>query len=152
MTVHNKKKLKAGLKYGWRSGFEEKIAKELDDKEVDFHYEKFCIMYSKPKTRHKYHPDFYLFGNNKGKSFGETEYFNGSEFFVETKGRFMASDRKKHILIKEQHPDLDLRFVFCNSKNKIYKGSKTTYADWCRQHGFLFADKTIPDEWLEELK
>ena len=40
-------------------------------------------------------------------------------------------------------------FVFHNSKNKIRKGSKTTYADWCVKHGFQFADKTIPSAWLE---
>ena len=24
------------------------------------------------------------------------------------------------------------------------------YADWCERHGFLYANKYIPDEWLEE--
>jgi len=67
---------------------------------------------------------------------------------VETKGRFVGSDRAKHLKIKEQHPELDIRFVFSNSGTKLSKGSKTSYGDWCRKHGFLYADKIIPKEWL----
>ena len=66
----------------------------------------------------------------------------------ETKGRFVAADRKKHLLIRKQHPELDIRFVFSNSKVKLSKTSKTTYAAWCIKHGFLYADKEIPLEWL----
>ena len=69
---------------------------------------------------------------------------------VETKGRFISDDRKKHLLVQQQHPDLDIRFVFSNSKAKLNKGAKSTYADWCIKHGFLYADKTIPEEWLNE--
>ena len=39
-------------------------------------------------------------------------------------------------LVKQQHKDLDIRFVFMNARNKIYKGSRTTYADWCNKHDF----------------
>ena len=70
--------------------------------------------------------------------------------FRSTKGRFVLEDRKKHLLVKQQHPELDIRFVFSNSKNKINKKSKTTYADWCEKNGFKYADKVIPDEWFEE--
>ena len=45
---------------------------------------------------------------------------------------------------------MDLRFVFNNSKAKLSKKSKTTYADWCNKNGFKFADKLIPDEWFNE--
>ena len=31
---------------------------------------------------------------------------------IETKGAFNSADRKKHKLIKEQHPELDIRFMF----------------------------------------
>ena len=51
-------------------------------------------------------------------------------------------------LVKEQHPKVDIRFVFSNSKNKISKISKTTYAMWCKKYGFKYADKHIPKEWL----
>ncbi len=69
---------------------------------------------------------------------------------VETKGRFVTEDRVKHKLIKEQHPDLDIRFLFSNSRTKLSKGSPTTYGMWCTKHGFDYADKTIPQAWLDE--
>jgi hypothetical protein len=71
---------------------------------------------------------------------------------IETKGRFVTEDRQKHLLIKAQHPELDIRFVFSNSRAKISKTSKTTYAAWCDKYGFKYADKRIPEAWLEESK
>lgn len=120
---------------GYRSGLEDTIQQILESIGVDGEYEKHKIDYTKPATHHKYTPDFRL--------------PNG--IFIETKGRFVTEDRKKHILIKEQHPELDIRFVFQNSKNKIRKGSKTTYADWCVKYGFKFAEKSIPLEWVKEV-
>ena len=69
---------------------------------------------------------------------------------IESKGRFLSTDRKKHQLIKEQYPELDLRFVFSNSRSRIRKGSKTTLSDWCEKNGFLFADRLVPLEWMRE--
>jgi len=61
---------------------------------------------------------------------------------------FTPTDRRKHILIQKQHPELDIRFVFTNSNKKLNKKSKTTYAKWCEKHEFLYATKVIPKEWL----
>ena len=119
--------------HGFRSGLEMEIDESLKSRGIDGEYEQHIIQYTKPETKHKYHPDFKL--------------PNG--IFVETKGRFLADDRKKHLLIKKQHPELDIRFLFQNSKTKISKASKTTYADWCIKHGFQFADKEIPTEWFK---
>ena len=33
---------------------------------------------------------------------------------------------------------------------KIYKGSKTTYSQWCEKHGFKWAGKEIPQSWIDE--
>jgi hypothetical protein len=52
--------------------------------------------------------------------------------------------------IKKQHPNLDIRFVFENSRRKLSKGAKTTYALWCDRNNFLYADRVIPEEWLKE--
>ena len=128
---YSKKAVEA--KYGFRSGLEMTINESLKERGIDGEYEQHIIEYVKPETHHKYHPDFKL--------------PNG--IFVETKGRFLADDRKKHILIKKQHPELDIRFLFQNSKTKISKGSKTTYGMWCDKHGFVYADKEIPEEWLQ---
>lgn len=125
---------KRSVSKGYRSGLEEQISTQLKQKGVDGEYEKHTIKYTKPATNHKYTPDFKL--------------PNG--VFVETKGRFVLADRQKHTLIKEQNPSLDIRFVFQNSKGKIRKGSKTTYADWCEKHGFQYADKEIPQAWIDE--
>lgn len=118
--------------HGYRSGLELDIANDLAKDGIDGEYEKHIITYTKPETKHKYHPDFRL--------------PNG--VFVETKGRFLTADRKKHQLIKAQHPELDIRLLFSNSKAKISKGSKTTYADWCIKNDIIYADKTIPAEWF----
>ena len=42
--------------------------------------------------------------------------YNG--IIIETKGRFTAADRRKHLLVRKQHPHLDIRFVFENSNAK----------------------------------
>ena len=119
---------------GYRSGFENKVASALSEQSISFEYEVTQIEYIKPQTTHKYTVDFTL--------------PNG--ILIETKGRWTTEDRKKHLLIKDQHPELDIRFVFQNPKGKIRKGSKTTYADYCDKHGILWADKEIPKEWLLE--
>jgi hypothetical protein len=126
-------KKQAATKHGYRSGLEENISAELTQHGINGEYEQHKVKYIKPATEHTYTPDFRL--------------PNG--IFIETKGRFVTEDRKKHVLIKKQHPELDIRFVFQNSKNKIRKGSPTTYADWCKKHGFIYADKNIPQEWLD---
>lgn len=121
-----------GIKYGYRSGLEEKVSEQLTKAKVKFSYESTRISYEINEVR-KYTPDFIL----------------GNGIIVETKGRFVVADRKKHLLIKKQHPDLDIRFVFTNSRAKINKGSKTTYGMWCDKHDFIYADKLIPEEWLK---
>jgi len=70
--------------------------------------------------------------------------------YIETKGRFVASDRAKHKLIQEQFPDLDIRFLFQDAKLKLYAGSDTTYGDWCKKNGFKYAEKEMPKEWLDQ--
>ena len=94
-------------------------------------YEKFTLPYTIPATQHKYTPDFIL--------------PNG--IIVEAKGIFDVADRQKHILVKKQYPDLEIRFVFSNPKTKLYKGSKTTYGMWCEKHGYKYAKGYIPDSW-----
>lgn len=121
---------------GYRSGLEELIAKQLTAAGVPFEFEAAKVAYSKPASSHKYTWDFRL----------------GNGIIVESKGRFLTADRQKHLLIKAQHPSLDIRFVFSNSRAKISKTSSTTYADWCQKNGFKYADKLIPKAWIEESK
>lgn len=120
--------------HGYRSGLEERIAKELAERGINVVFEGRKVFYTPPLKVRSYTPDWPL--------------PNG--IIVETKGRFLTEDRQKHKAIKAEHPDLDVRFVFSNSRAKLSKGSKTTYAKWCDDYGFLWADKSIPDAWLLE--
>lgn len=125
---------KTSKRHAFRSGLEARIAGQLETSGIDYTFEEEKIRYIVPERNATYTPDFVL--------------PNG--IIIEAKGRFVTKDRQKHLLIRDQFPDFDIRFVFSNSKNKIGKGSKTTYADWCEKKGFLFADETIPEEWLKE--
>jgi len=122
------------LKNGYRSGLEEVNAEYLKECGVKVQYEEHKVHFMYPPRDAKYTPDWVL--------------PNG--IVVETKGRFMVADRKKHLIIKTQHPELDIRFVFSNPKSKISKGSKTTYAMWCEKHGFAYDKQLIPEEWMKE--
>ena len=117
-----------------RSGLEDKTMRDLADRGVPYQYEKAKVAYTKPESNHKYTPDFQL--------------DNG--ILIETKGLFTAPDRQKHLLVKAQHPDLDIRFVFSRAASKITKGSKTSYADWCEKNGYRYSDKMIPQCWVDE--
>ena len=121
------------IKHGYRSGLEHKLSIYLDEHKVKYDYENIKIEWEDLAYR-TYTPDFVL--------------DNG--IIIETKGRFMAADRRKHIAIKKQHPKLDIRFVFTNSKAKISKGAKSSYADWCIKNGFRYYDRIIPEDWLKE--
>jgi hypothetical protein len=124
----------AALKAGWRSGLEEALGKQLVDAKIRHEYEKLTVRYlPRPKER-RYKPDFVLLDNG---------------IIIESKGRFITADRQKHLEIQAQHPDLDIRFVFSNSRARISKQSRTTYAMWCVGKGFDYADKEIPLAWLE---
>lgn len=120
-------KVKAKL----RSGLEDKIAAQLDAAGITYEYEHTKLPYSIP---HSYTPDFWL--------------HNG--IIIEGKGLFTSEDRTKHLAVQKQHPHLDIRFVFSRSASPLYKGSKSTYASWCDKHGFKYADKLIPIDWLSE--
>ena len=119
----------------YRSKFEYDIAQFLKKKRKKFEYETKPIRYTKPATKHSYRPDFIL--------------PNG--IIIEAKGRFSASDRKKHVLIKQQYPDLDIRFVFQRAANTLTRGANSaTYGEWADKNGFLWADEEIPQSWLRE--
>lgn len=124
----------AGLKHGFRSGLEEINAKHLESLGVPVLFETRIVEYTVPETVRRYHVDF--------------ELPNG--ILIETKGKFEPVDRAKHLFIKSQHPELDVRFVFQKPKTPINKGSRTTYADWADKHGFKWATKLIPESWVRE--
>jgi len=120
-------------RHKFRSDFEVGLARKLAEAQINYEYETHKINYQ-PKIK-TYTPDF---------------WFPDYGFYVEAKGKFDTADRTKHLLIKKQNPDIDIRFVFLRSRNRLSKSSKTTYAMWCDKHGFLWAEGRIPDDWFRE--
>ena len=117
----------------YRSGLEERVAEYLHHHQKEVRYELLKIKWEDLRYR-TYTPDFQL--------------DNG--IFIESKGLFDNEDRRKHREIRKQHPELDIRLVFSNAQAKLYKGSKTRYSGWCEKHGFKWAHRVIPLEWLTE--
>lgn len=117
----------------YRSGLEKNVAEFLKTTQKKVRYEKLKIEWEDLRYR-TYTPDFTL--------------DNG--IIIETKGVFDSEDRRKHLQVQEQHPELDIRFVFTNLYAKLYKGSKTTNAQWCDKNNFLASHRIIPKEWLTE--
>lgn len=122
------------LRQAYRSGLELAVGAMLASAGIAAEYETVRVPYEVPaKTRH-YTPDWVL--------------PNG--IILETKGLWDSDDRAKHLLIRQQHPDLDIRMVFSNPNAKLRKGSPTTYAAFCEKHGIKFSKKEPPKEWLTE--
>lgn len=136
-----------------RSKFEEKIAKQLEDADRGWVYEHYSFDYFKKVRsakcsecdskevlqKHSYTPDFFVIEPG---------------FFIETKGIFSPSDRAKMLLMKEQHPKVEIRLVF-QRDNKIpvrgkqpRKKKPTSYTEWAKFHGFKYAVGEVPKEWL----
>lgn len=132
----------------FRSGLEKEVAKQLKRNNITFQYEpkRGKLAYTIPSKKSTYLPDFYITTKT------------GKTIIIECKGIWVYADRYKHYLVRQAHPELDIRFVFSNSKNKIRKGSKTTYADICKGKGrglfkdvtWKYSDKRIPKEWMDE--
>ena len=120
-----------------RSKLELKFEDILKDNEADYQYEVSKVKYTVPASNHVYTVDFTL--------------TNG--IFLEVKGWLSDhQERTKYILVKQQNPDIDLRFVFDNV-NKLCGGTKYTHADWCKKHGFMYCsvkDTDIIQEWIKE--
>lgn len=130
------KKTRTPKKPKYKSKFEELFGNTLERQGISFDYEKVKLKYV---TEHTYNLDFSL---------------ENGILLIETKGYFKAQDRNKHLQIKKQNPDVDIRFVFMND-GKIHKNSPTRYSDWCERHGFKYTISPmglIPKEWVEELK
>ena len=103
------------MAHRFRSQYEAYLSAKLTDLGQVWSYEVEKIPFVKPEENKLYCPDFRI---------------EGKGFFIEAKGLFSASDRKKHKLVREHNPNIDIRFVFQNANLPITKGSKTTCAMW----------------------
>lgn len=120
----------------YKSGFEVKIAKSLEEQGVEVKYEQTKIKFTVPPKDRNYIPDF--------------ELPNG--IFVEGKGKLDRDAREKMALVIEQNPDKDIRLLFMRN-NKISKVSNTKYSDWCEKRGVKYAiseQGNVPESWIAE--
>lgn len=121
-----------------RSKLELKFEEILKDFEVEYDYEVTKIPYTIPESKHTYTVDWTL--------------LNG--MLLETKGYLSDhQERYKYVLLKQQHPDLDLRFVFDNP-NKLCGGTKMTHAKWAEKYGFKWCgikDVEQIHSWVKEI-
>ena len=132
----------------YRSKFESTIGHQLECSRTDYKYEdpEGSIRYVIPEKTGRYLPDFII------------RTRSGNSIVIEAKGLWTYEDRYKHLLIRQQHPDIDIRFVFQRSSNRISKGSKISYKDICEGRGrgvwagvtWPYSETTIPEEWLKE--
>jgi hypothetical protein len=115
----------------FRSKLEEHVYNTLLQRGVVHDYESTKIPYI---LSCNYIPDFRIEANGT---------------FLEVKGFLDVDDRRKMRAVKDQNPDLDVRFVF-QKPHKLMPGAKSTNAQWAERHGFLWCPYTsIPDTWLK---
>lgn len=114
----------------FRSKFEEHLAKAFDSTNLLYQYEPFKVKYQLDCS---YTPDFVFYNN----------------VIIEAKGFLKPADRRKMIAVKQQNPELDIRFIF-QRDNPLSKGSKHTYCSWAEKHGFKACVwPNVPPDWFD---
>jgi phytoene dehydrogenase-like protein len=119
--------------------FEARVISDLDERGVAYQYEPEKLAYY--VLRH-YIPDLAV-------------HTSVGTMIVELKGYFRQDAQRKMKAVKEQHPELDVRFVFQKAEatvqgaKKRKDGSKMTCAEWADRNGFTWAEGTVPKEWLQ---
>jgi hypothetical protein len=123
----------------FRSKLENDIFTHLKAIGLKFGYETEKVKFVQPEKHRTYTPDIVI---EEGKR------------FVEIKGKLAYEDQCKHLWIKEQHPNIEIKFIF-GTDVVIHKGRKGAngkyrHSDWCEQHGFeYFIGRNPPKEFFE---
>jgi len=121
-----------------KNPFETSTYVKLSEK-VTTEYESTRLPYT---TEHVYVPDFIVRPTGK------------ESFIVETKGNgrsWTPQVRAKMLAVKRQHPDLDVRFLFYSDGqfgSKRKDGSRQSQSEWATKHGFQYAIRDVPEDWL----
>lgn len=118
----------------FKSRWERTIATELEKYKIPLQYEVDRLSYTIPESVHTYRPDFKI----------------SDTLYIEAKGIWDRKDREKILLIKQQYPKVTVCMAFQNANQKIYKRSKTTYAEWCEKNDIKWCHQGIRSEWLEK--
>lgn len=138
---------KTGGRVVSRSGLERSIRAGLDQDGVSYEYEPTTFTYTVPETGYlcqkcgqnaivkkvRYTPDFYV----------------GKRFYVEAKGRFTGTNRRRLLAFRDSQPGIDIRLVF-QRDNTLSKSSQTKYSQWAKANGFKYhVGSAIPKAWLK---
>jgi hypothetical protein len=120
---------------GFASGFESDVAAELVANNVSFTYEAMSIAYTTPGKDVQFTPQFILEHNG---------------IVLQSIGYLDGALRQKLLLLKKQHPALDLRLILRSPNARLSKRSGTTAAMWCGRFKFQYAATVPPKAWLSE--
>lgn len=139
----------AAVEANFRNDLEAGVGQQLTEAGIEFEYEKLIVPYEVPARTAKYITDLVP---------------TRTTIILEVKGHFggiagrgirerSAEQRKKYLLVKEQRPDLDIRFVFQRASTPIYPRSPTSHGKWATDNGFKWSDKgRVPPAWIEEIR
>lgn len=107
----------------FRSKFEKKFYDEMLRRKLNFEYEADTLEYTLALS---YKPDWKVAPN----------------LYLETKGKFDYTERRKMLGVKSANPGKEVRMVFMRNQ-KLQKGSKMTYGGWCDKHNIRWS--VFPD-------
>jgi hypothetical protein len=62
----------------------------------------------------------------------------GNGTHLEAKGKFDYVERRKLLAVLATNPGSEVRMVFMRNQ-KLGKGSKMTYGEWCDKHGIKWS-------------
>jgi len=136
---------------GKRSGLEDRVAKELDDADIEYEYESIQLEYDECLRK-----NLARCGDCGSKNLLRTGWYTpdfvlANGLVIESKGYFDAADRRKMLAVIEHHPDLTIVMLF-ERDNKIRKNSKNRYSDWCLKNGIDYSIGQLKPEWLTYVK
>ncbi len=131
-----------GFTEKFRSGLELQVGIWLKYNNIAYEFESDVIPWVSEPEDHKYTPDFKV--TNK----------SGNVIYIETKGLMDPADRKKHLALKKQHPDLDIRIVFDKPNSWDRKAKTRSYGRWATENDIKWTSKThfkhVIKEWINE--
>lgn len=82
-----------------------------------------------------------------------TADFKIGDIYIETKGYFRPSDRRKMKEVKNSNPELDIRIWFQKDLYLNPKTKATTYTQWAEKHGFPYhVGEKFPEHWAEDMR
>jgi hypothetical protein len=110
---------------GYKSGLETRFGEE-----TGLPYEQDKIKYTIPAKVHTYTPDFKITNNT----------------YIETKGQWTLQDRKKALLVQEQHPHILILYVLYRNQ-RLSKKSTTTYLEWAMKNKLPCCLYSDSDTW-----